>query len=35
MCTYKRKQSIPNISNLITYLGTYLAKVDLADLLDA
>lgn len=35
MRTYKRKQSVLNISNLITYLGAHSGEVDLADLLAA
>ena len=35
MRTYKRKQSILNVGNLITYLGAHSGKVDLADLLAA
>ncbi|MBC8254244.1 MAG: hypothetical protein H8E35_09445 [Ardenticatenia bacterium] len=35
MRTYKGKQSVLNISNLITYLGAHSGEVDLADLLAA
>jgi transposase-like protein len=35
MRTYKRKQSVLNVSNLITYLGAHSGKADLADLLAA
>jgi transposase-like protein len=35
MRTYKRKQSVLNVGNLVTYLGAHSGKVDLADLLAA
>jgi hypothetical protein len=35
MRTYKRLQSVLNVSNLITYLGAHSGQVDLADLLAA
>jgi hypothetical protein len=35
MRTYKRKQSVLNVSNLIAYLGAHSGRADLADLLVA